>query len=273
MSTNLNTPILKQTFGITLSGGGAKGIAHIGVLQALLEHGIEPTVVSGTSAGSIVGALYAAGCSVEDMKRFVNDSRFYKIFRLVGIPNGGFVKLTYLKERLAEFIAEDSFESLKYPLFVAATNLNQGRAVLFDKGELFNIVMASCAVPWLFSPVEINGELYADGGMTNNLPAAPVRERCEILIGSNVKPKVVIDSNKQLSSFLGITERVVDLGLWTNAKPHVKMLDVYIAPPKILDFSFFDLKKTEQLTALGYEATMEKIPKIKQLIAAQNVKI
>jgi NTE family protein len=260
---------MEKTFsvGITLSGGGAKGIAHIGVLKALLDHGIRPEIISGTSAGSIVGALYAAGRSIEDMERFVNDSSLIKIFRVVGIPGAGLVKLSYVKDRLQEFIPEDRFETLKMPFYVCATNLNLGKAVMFDSGPLFDVVVASCSVPWLFKPQIIQNQLFADGGLTNNMPAEPVRKRCHILIGSNVKPKVEMHDNPALDSFMGITQRVVDLSLWTNTKPNVKMCDVYIAPPKIHDFGFFDIRKTAALCAIGYEATVAEIPKLRALLA------
>lgn len=252
--------------GLTLSGGGAKGIAHIGVIRALLEHDIYPEIVSGTSAGSIIGALYASGHSPDEMEVMVNNSSFYKIFRLVGLPGAGLVKLDYLKERLSEYIKEDTFESLKYPLYVCATNLNVGKPVFFHSGTLFDKVMASCAVPWIFKPVMIDGQLYADGGITNNLPAQIIRDHCQILIGSNVKPKVIVSSNKDLDSFLGITQRCTELSLWTNSKPNVKLLDVYIAPEKVRDFSSFNISKTNELCEIGYEAAISHIPKIKRLL-------
>ncbi|MDZ7877043.1 MAG: patatin-like phospholipase family protein [Saprospiraceae bacterium] len=255
--------------GITLSGGGAKGIAHIGVLRALLECNVHPTVISGTSAGSIIGVLYAAGMNPDDMEKFVSDSSFIKIFRVVGLPGAGFVRLDYLKERLSEFIKTDSFEALKYELYICATNLNYGRPVHFSEGTLFDKIMASCSVPWLFKPIEIAGNMYADGGITNNLPAQVIRPKCRVLIGSNVKPKVVVQSNADLDSFIGITQRCADLSLWTNSKPNVKALDVYIAPEKIHDFSFFNVRKTPELAMVGYEETMRLMPKIKELIATK----
>jgi NTE family protein len=264
MLHNINYP--KHEIGIALSGGGAKGIAHIGVLRALIESGIEPTIVSGTSAGSIIGALYAAGISTDDMERFVADSSLLKIFRLVGIPGAGIVKLDYLAERLQEFIPSNSFLSLKHELYVNTTNLNYGKPVTFSHGTLYDKVMASCAVPWLFKPVLIEGHLHADGGITNNLPAGVIRDRCYMLIGSNVKPKIVVQSNHELDSLMGITERCVDLSLWTNSKPNVKILDAYIAPEKIHEFSSFNIKKVGEMTAIGYDETMLQIAKIKKAI-------
>lgn len=260
----------EHKIGIALSGGGAKGIAHIGVIRALLENGVEPTIVSGTSAGSIIGALYAAGLATDDMERMIADSSFMKIFRIFGIPGAGFSKLDYLQERLAAFIPEDSFESLNFPLYVCATNMNIGKAVYFNKGKLFDKVVASCSVPWLFKPIEIDGELYVDGGITNNMPAGIIREQCDILIGSNVKPKVHVQSNKELDTFMGITQRVVDLTLWTNSKPHIKMLDVYIAPEKVNEFSFFSMSKVKELCDIGYEETMNQMPKLLGLIDEQK---
>lgn len=258
--------IKNHKIGLALSGGGAKGIAHIGVIRALLENGVEPTIVSGTSAGSIIGALYAAGVPTEEMERLIADSSIMKIFRLFGIPGSGLAKLDYLLERLAAFIKEDSFESFNYPLYVCATNLNQGKAVYFNSGKVFEKVVASCSVPWLFKPIVIDGELYVDGGITNNMPAGIIRDQCDILIGSNVKPKVHVQSNKELDTFMGITQRVVDLTLWTNSKPHIKMLDVYIAPEKVNEFSFFSMSKVRELCDIGYEETMNQMPKLLRII-------
>ena len=268
MSNVLSNPT--HDIGIALSGGGAKGIAHIGVLRALLENDIHPTIVSGTSAGSIIGVLYASGMSPDDMEKFVMDSSFIKIFRVVGMPGAGFVRLDYLKERLSEFIKTDSFDALKHELYICATNLNYGRPVHFNEGTLFDKVMASCSVPWLFKPMEIDGHLYADGGITNNLPAQIIRPKCRVLIGSNVKPKVIVQSNEELDSFMGITQRCVDLSLWTNSKPNIKALDIYIAPEKIHEFSFFNIRKTHELTTLGYEETIRLMPKIKEVMATKT---
>jgi NTE family protein len=267
---HFNDTLPEYKIGLTLSGGGAKGIAHIGVIRALIENGVIPTIVSGTSAGSIVGALYAAGASPDDMERMISDSSMLKIFRVVGLPGAGLVRLDYLTERLAEFIPKDSFEALRMPFYVCATNLNYGRATHFNTGTLFDKITASCAVPWLFKPVVIDGELYADGGITNNLPAAIIREKCEILIGSNVKPKVVVKSNNDLDTFMGITQRLVDLSLWTNSKPNVKLLDVYVAPEKVSEFSFFSMGKVKELCAIGYDEAMKQMPKIKRVIETKT---
>ncbi len=248
--------------GLSLSGGGARGIAHIGVIQALLEQGIEPEIVSGTSAGAIVGALYAAGCSVDEMRNFVEDSSFFKIFRLSGFRSGGIVKLTYLKEKLQKYIQNDSFKALKKPLYVCAANLNTGEGVLFHEGNLFEVVMASCAVPGIFAPVEINGQVYTDGGIVLNLPAEKIREQCKVLIGVNVRPNVAVSDNRQFQSFLGIADRVMELLLWNNVERHANLCDIFIAPAALKEFNSFDFTKSRGLIEIGYKATLEKMPEI-----------
>lgn len=248
--------------GLSLSGGGARGIAHIGVLQALLEHNIIPEIVSGTSAGAIIAALYAAGRSVDDMKSFVDDSSFFKVFRLGGFRSGGIVKLTYLKERLREFIHQDSFEALQKPLYVCAANLNTGEGVLFHEGALFDVVTASCAVPGIFTPVEIGGQMYTDGGIVLNLPAEKIRAQCSLLIGVNVRPNVAVSDNRQFQSFTGIADRVIELLLWNNVERHAKLCDVFIAPVALKEFNSFDFTKSRGLIEVGYKSTLEKIPEI-----------
>jgi NTE family protein len=252
--------------GLTLSGGGAKGIAHIGVIQALLDNNIRPEIISGASAGSIIGSLYAAGVSPDDMIHAVNDSSFFKVFRIVGIPGAGLIKLDYLKERMQEFIKVDSFEALKYDMNICATNMNLGKPIIFNSGTLFDKIMASCAVPWLFKPIIINGHMFADGGITNNMPAQAIRDKCDVLIGCNVKPKLEISENNDLDSFMGITQRCVDLSLWTNSKPNVKCLDVYIAPEKLQGFSSFNMKRTKEMCEVGYEETMKNMPKLLRVL-------
>ena len=149
--------------------------------------------------------------------------------------------------------------------------MNLGRAVFFSSGELFEIVVASCSVPWLFKPVLINDSLYADGGIVCNFPAEPIRPLCDILIGSNVKHKFEVEDNKYLETFVGITQRVADLGLWGNSKPNVKLCDVYIASQRVNDFGFFSLRRAKELIEIGYEATQIQMPRLKGLLEGQPV--
>ena len=169
--------------------GGARGIAHIGALQALEENGISPDLISGASAGSIVGALYASGKSPQEMLTIFKETSLYKLFKFT-ISTAGLTDLDNLKTILGQHIEQDSFEALQKKLFICVTNLNLGRFEIFSKGELFELVAASSSIPILFSSRNFNGYTYADGGLLNNLPVEPLVGNCDLLIGVMSCPSI-----------------------------------------------------------------------------------
>lgn len=247
--------------GIALSGGGARGIAHVGVLQALEENGITPQVISGASAGAIIGALYASGRRPEEILKVVKDATIWKMFK-VGLPTAGFSKLTYLHERLAAYIPEDSFESLQKKLFVAVANLNTGKLELLSQGPLFRAVMASAAIPLVFQPVEIEGQWYVDGGLLDNLPVRPlVYADVNLIIGVNVMPLVDVP-DKSVQSVVGIATRCFDLSIQANTRPNVEYCDIYIEPKAVHAFHIFQFNKVQELFEIGYETTQRQMPEI-----------
>ena len=263
----------KVKVGLTLSGGGLKGIAHIGVIKALLENNIVPEIISGTSAGAIVGTVYAAGYGPDEMEEIIANISLLKMFSNIGLPKAGFIKMDYLQERVLSVVPKDTFESLKMPFYVCTTNLNTGRADIYSSGKLSDKIMASCAVPWLFKPVEIDGEVHIDGGIMNNMPALIIRDKCDVLIGSNVKPKLMVASNAELQTFKGLTQRFVDLSLWMSTKPNLKCLDVYIAPEKLVDLGYFEIKRSKYIIELGYEETMNKMDAIKTAVTKAQLQM
>lgn len=250
----------KLKIGLSLSGGGARGFAHIGALQALLEAGIEPDLVSGASAGSVVGTLYAAGYSPEEIQVFIKKSNFLKLVK-IGLPNGGLTKLTYLQERLADIIEIDDFSALKRKLWVAVTNLNTGELELRKEGPLFDVVMASCSIPLVFQPVEMDNQLYVDGGLLCNLPVSPLKEEADFIIGINLVPSVVADK-KSLNGVVGIAYRCFDLSVLTNTQPQIALCDYLLEPTEITKYSIFQFNKYEAIYRLGYETTKAKVADI-----------
>lgn len=255
--------------GLSLSGGGARGFAHVGVIKALQEAGIQPDMVSGASAGSVVGALYAAGFSPEEMLQFIEESSFLKLVKL-GIPSGGLSKLTYLRQRLDEVIPVDDFDELKYPLFVAITNLNSGALELKSKGPLYDIVMASCSIPLVFQPVEIDKQLYVDGGLLCNLPAEPLSSRTDFVIGVNLTPPVKVPK-KNLSGVVGIAYRCFDLSVWANTQPQTSLCDYLLEPAGIVDYTIFQFNKFKDIYQLGYDQTKAAIPEITKRLQQMKV--
>lgn len=252
----------RPKIGIGFSGGGARGTAHIGVLQALLENDIVPEIVAGTSAGAIVGALYAAGLSTEQMLDFVKQSSVLKFIRM-GMPIAGLTNLSYLKERLSKLLPVDSFESLRYPLHIAVTNLNTGKLEIHSDGPLIDTILASCSIPMVFKPVELNGHLYVDGGVLCNLPIAPLREEADLVLGVNVMPHVDVDS-KSMQSMIGIALRCFDLSITSNTTPTAALCDVLIEPVDLHQYHIFHLNRYQQIYELGYRATLQQLDLIKE---------
>jgi NTE family protein len=243
-----------KKIGISLSGGGARGIAHIGVLKALEEHGVEPDVIVGCSAGSIVGALYAAGMSADGMLDFIKDSRIWKLVSL-RLPGGGLAKLDYLQDRLTACIETDSFEALKKPLHLAIANLNSGRLEIRNTGTLFSIIQASCAIPLVFEPIEINGDLYVDGGTLCNMPVEPLRAVTDFVIGVNVMPRIKV-TRASVNTMRGVAMRCFEMSIWSNTQSEAEKCDLLIEPKLINKYHIFQFNKYQELYEIGYEAAM-----------------
>jgi NTE family protein len=252
----------RYKLGIALSGGGARGIAHIGVLQALEDHGFRPDVIAGTSAGAIAGALYAAGHTPVDMLPFVKQASLFKLFK-VGLPYAGLTKHTYLRRRLEELIGEDSFEALKIPLYVAMSCLNTGTCKVRSSGPLYDAITASSAIPLIFQPTEIDGQLYVDGGLLENLPVASIREQTDFVIGVNVMPNSQVDK-KAVQNVFGIAQRCFDLSILANTQPSLDRCDLVVEPTKVHNYTILQLSKYQQFYEIGYQAMAEQMDTLEE---------
>ncbi len=146
-------------------------MVHIGVLQALEDNGLIPTVVSGTSAGSLVGALYSHGISPAGIRTIANEQSLLRMLA-IKIPKAGFVRHAFIRKLLERNLPGNTFEHITKELSVAVTNLNTGTVDIFEEGPLIDIVIASSSVPVVFEPIIINGMKYVDGGVVMNLPAS-----------------------------------------------------------------------------------------------------
>lgn len=255
---------MHQKIGISLCGGAARGNAHIGVLKALEEHNIYPEYVAGASAGSIVGALYASGKTVAEIEEIATTTKLWEIFR-PGFSLSGFMKIDYLKDILSEAIPHNNFDELPKKLWVAVSNLNSGRCEYLHKGEgLHEAVMASSSIPLIFLPQTINGQVYVDGGLLDNLPIKPIRPQCDILIGVNVNPHGWVKND--YSEMWEIGERTFELIMWSNIQDNFKQCDVAIDITGAYDYELFDFHKADGLIEAGYQATIENMPNILKTI-------
>ncbi|HCO82839.1 MAG TPA: Patatin [Arenibacter sp.] len=249
-----------MSIGIAMSGGGARGIAHIGVLHALNENGIYPDHVSGSSAGSIIAALYCYGYTPKEILELSHKKAFLKIFK-IGFLNKGLTDLTYLRDFLKCHIDFNGLSQPKIKLHVCVSNINSGRFEIISDGNFIEPLLASCALPLLFKPVIINGNIYVDGGLLNNLPVEPLLTLCEKIIGSSVSPH---EERMELKGMRNIGSRCLQLAIWNTVRPRLKLCNVALEIEKSYPFSMFDLKKSDELFAIGYETTMDRMSEIKR---------
>lgn len=245
----------KYPVGLVLSGGAARGFAHLGVLKALEENGLKPDIISGVSAGAIAGVFYADGYTPEEILEIYLGRHLFELIQFT-LPRTGLFKLTGMRKVLKKYIHAQCFEELKIPLVVAATSLTEGKPVYFMKGELTDAILASSAVPVLFEAVKIGGNDYIDGGITNNLPLNPIADDCSRLIGVYVNHA---GEQAVVKGIAHIAERAFHLAIATDIESKKPLFDIFIEPKEIASYGFFDLKNGKELYRIGYETAREKL--------------
>lgn len=238
--------------GIVLSGGGSRGIAHLGVLKALEELGVEISIISGSSSGAILGALYSNGYTPDEIFQIILKLRFFKILR-PAFNLSGLLKMDRTEALFTKYITAKSFEELKTPLIVNATDVQLGKTRYFSEGELIRPLMASSCVPVIFKPVVCNDRLYVDGGLLNNLPAQILKGKCDKIIGSHTNP---IDENFTVTNIRSMIERTFLLSINANAYPQRRFCDLFIEPPLLKTYKVFDTGKLKDIFKIGYEYTL-----------------
>ncbi|MEH6512711.1 MAG: patatin-like phospholipase family protein [Maribacter arcticus] len=249
-----------KSIGLVLSGGGVRGMAHIGVIKAMQEFGLEATVVAGSSVGALVGALYSADKPIEDMLHFFKDTPLFK-YNYFAVAKPGFINTERFISAFQQYFPEDSFESLKKDLHVVATNLEQGEEVFINKGELIRPLLASAALPPVFSPIEYNGALHADGGIMNNFPSEPILSRVEYVIGSNVSLVSKLEK-KHLNNSFQLTGRVTGLMIYAINREKINNCNLIIEPQELENIGILDRRGIEKAYAIGYETAVRTFEKV-----------
>jgi NTE family protein len=243
--------IKNSTLGLVLSGGGIRGMAHIGLLQVLSSYGIQPAYISGTSVGAIIGALYANGNSALEMMDFFRKTPLFR-YNFLSIKKPGFLDTDRYIDVFSAYFPQDSFESLQQKLYVTTTNLQKGKQEVFHEGMLIRPLLASAALPPVFSPVEINECLYADGGIMNNFPSEPIAEQCDFLIGSNVS--VVKEVGKEaIRTSLQLANRTTALMIYAINNGKISTCDLLFEPQELETIGVLDKKSLEKAYQIGYE--------------------
>jgi len=254
--------------GLALSGGAARGIAHVGVLKALAEYEIPISCVAGTSAGSIVAGAFASGMQLADIETLGRTMRWRDLGRMTMSRLG-----VQVNDRLENYLRErfpvTRFEDLSIPLAVVATDLKSGSAVIMhDEGDIPFAIRASCAIPGWYVPVtDAEGRQLVDGGLVAGLPTAAVREMgAELVIG--------VDVNAEGATFIGPTHSVLSVLLQsmlvvqrTAGLAQLALADCLITP-RVGHIRWDEISRGDEFMAAGYEATIAAIPKIQESIEA-----
>jgi NTE family protein len=243
--------------GLVLSGGGVRGMAHLGVLRALEEHQVTTEVISGSSVGALVGALHANSVPVQDMLTFFKETPLFK-YNFITILKPGLVDTERYFDLFRAYFPEDSFSELDKHLHVVATNLQKGTEEFFDEGELIRPLLASAALPPVFSPVEIDNCLYADGGIMNNFPIEPLIGKVEYIIGSNVSVVKEVEK-KSISSSLQLANRTTALMIYAINRQKIRTCDLIFEPLELERIGVLDKKGIEKAYLIGYEHASRKL--------------
>ena len=252
--------LMKDTsVGFALSGGGAKGFSHIGVLMAFERCGIHPDIMSGVSAGSIASVLYAAGLKPSDIIRCFTEASKFGDFTEWSIPKEGFLKLDRFGRLLEEWLPVKNLEDLKIPTVVCATDFDQGKSVGWTKGEIVPRVLASCSIPVIFKPKVINGVHYVDGGVLHNLPAWAIRPYCKTLYGCNCSPLRKAPEGPR--TVIDIAYRTFHLMGKANTSQDMRLCDHLIQVHDLSNVSIFELSSLQKCVMAGYEAAMKVLEK------------
>lgn len=243
-----------MNIGVVLSGGGVRGVAHLGVLKALSEAGVTFCRITGTSAGAIVGAFFAEGHDPYDIFREFLTVKLLSFMR----PgwSGGLLSIENTTSLFRKYLPHNSFEGLQIPMTITAVNFSTGKLVYFSEGELIPVIQASSAIPGVFKPVIINDEMYVDGGVLNNFPLEPLRNSCDFIIGSSCNHVPFV---RKISSFRGMLQRAALLAINADMEEKRKFCDVLIEPESMGTTSIFEVGRAEEIYWLAYETTLKTI--------------
>jgi len=257
----LETSQEKRTkkIGLALSGGSVRGSAHLGVLEVLEREGIHPDYVAGTSAGSIVGAMYCSGMPLNEMKRLSKEIRWNKLGRITR-PGLGFFDISRLEDYMDKLLQSRSFDQLPVPFAAVAVDILRGQVVVLREGAVSRAVRASCSLPGTFTPLEEEDRLLVDGGLINNLPVSVVKE-----MGADYVIAVDLGSMKTKHPRPRNVLEMLNLSYYTliNFTHSEANLADCLIQPDVSRFNFIDFSQTQALIDEGRQAAKAAIPQLR----------
>jgi NTE family protein len=257
------TPSIPR-FGLALSGGAVRGIAHIAVLEVLEREGVPIHSIAGTSAGSVIGSLYAAGMSLSELKRLALKTTWKDVFKLT-IPRTGLVSSEGIGRFMNSILPVRKFPALVLPFAAVATDLRTGEKVDITSGSVARAVQASCSLPVIFTPTVINKKLLVDGGVASQVPVRTARERlgAKLVISVNVNHRGM--ESDRFDSIIAVATHLSALWASRNAREEENLADVTIQVDA-KGIPLYDLSKARELLRRGARAAEAKLPQIRKIL-------
>jgi len=256
-------PPAKIRIGIALGGGAAKGFAHIGVIKMLEANGFKPEVVSGTSAGSVVGAFYASGMDAFQMQQHAVALDEASI-RDVTLFNGGMVRGQKLQDYVNRMVGNRSFEKMKKPFAAVSTQLETGQRTVFVNGNIGQAVRASCSIPGVFEPVKIGKFYYVDGGVVSPVPVDAARQLgADFVIAVDISTRI---TGKTPENLLGVVNQSITIMGQKLGEQEIERADIVIRP-KVNDIGPADFEQRARAILEGEKAALAAMPQIRAKLA------
>jgi len=252
--------------GLALSGGVAKSVAHIGVLRALVEQKIAIDCLAGTSGGSLVASLFAAGKSIAELDA-LGTSMHWKNLAGITVPRLGFLSSDKIRRFVSDEIGDVEFKDLAVPLAIVASDLTAGKGKVFTTGNVPLACQASSAIPEFYAPVEIDGHLFVDGTLSEYVPVEALASLGDLFrIGVNLGYEE--RSSQKPRNLIEVTAKVTNYISQQNAAISERSAD-FVIRPDLGEFHPFNLDRASEMIRIGYLSTMPLIPKLKEALAAR----
>lgn len=263
---------LKQTehrpiVALVLGSGGARGYAHIGVIQVLEQYGIHPDLIVGTSAGSVVGSIYASGKNAQQLREIALNMKANDV-RDVKLAMTGFFDGQKVENYVNEQVLDTPLELLKTPMYVVATELKEGKKVVFNYGNTGQAVRASVSIPSMFIPTKIAGEEYVDGGLVSPVPVNVARELgADIVIAVDILAQ---PEHTETKNVWGLFNQNINIMQNRLAQEELKHADIVIQPDLREKAHIFDVKGREETMQAGMNAADKQLSNILKVFDQQN---
>ena len=268
----------RKKIGLALGGGATRGLAHIGVLAVLEKEGIPIDLIAGTSAGAIVGSLYAQDRDAGQIKELALDLAKHKLAHFIdpSLPKTGLIKGKKIKGLLASFIGDDiRFSDLKIPFACVATDIETGEEIVIDRGSVPEAVRASISIPGIFTVVKRGGRFLVDGGLVNPVPVSVVKDMgADFIIAVNVIPDVIDRTHHRVGkeglkepNIIHILMQSLYIGTYSLARSSLEKANIFIEP-HVAPVGAGDFRRAQECILQGELATQSSIPEIKKKLEA-----